>query len=376
MTAKFFLLDQINALATQYEVSFVTNLSGEKEFSSLLPNVKIVHVPIIRKISLYSDIKTLFLLYNYIKSSGFDLVHSVSPKAGLLAMLAARFARVSVRLHTYTGQVWVTKKGFSRWLLKTLDKIIFNCATNVLVDSHSQRNFLLHEGVINDERSHILGAGSISGVDSVRFKPDAMSREKIRRNCYIPQDAILFLFLGRIKKEKGVFELCDAFEKIALEYNNTFLALVGPDEEDVFAHIKNYYKNILPRIVLKGYTSKPENFMAAADILCLPSHREGFGSVIIEAAAVGIPSMGSNIYGISDAIIDKKTGLIHKKSDSLSIYNSMKLLLRNPCLTKKLGQDARDRALKYFSKEILTEELFILYDSSFLTPGHSQNKPV
>ena len=164
--------------------------------------VNIISIPIERKISLYLDFKALFLLIAVFNKNRFFIAHSVSPKAGLLCAIAAWIAKIPNRLHTFTGQVWVTKKGISRWFLKLLDKIIVLLNTKILVDSFSQQDFLANENVLSKKYSLVLGQGSISGVDINRFLPSKKYRSLIRNELKINGESIIFLFVGRLKKKK------------------------------------------------------------------------------------------------------------------------------------------------------------------------------
>ncbi len=148
MTVEAFLVDYIRSLSADYHITVVTNAEDAGFLSHYQIDCRVVSVPIERDVSLLKDIKALFKLYTIFRTERFASVHSVTPKAGLLAMVAALFAGIPIRIHTFTGQVWVTKKGIKRWFLKTMDRVIVLCATHILVDSTSQRDFLLKEGLI------------------------------------------------------------------------------------------------------------------------------------------------------------------------------------------------------------------------------------
>ena len=165
-------------------------------------------VKIERKISLLNDVKALFNLYRIFKKEKFDIVHSIMPKSGFLSMLAGFFARVPVRVHTFTGQVWKNSAGIKRFILKTMDKILAICATHILVDSPSQREFLISEGVVSREKSSVIGNGSMCGVDEKKFYFDEEARRSIRKTLGIASDDIVFFFLGRMNRDKGILDSC------------------------------------------------------------------------------------------------------------------------------------------------------------------------
>jgi glycosyltransferase involved in cell wall biosynthesis len=263
-----------------------------------------------------------------------------------------------VRVHTFTGQVWATRKGVGRWLLKKIDRFFASQASFVLVDSGSQRRFLLKEKVIRSENSCVLSNGSISGVNIKRFSFDPAVRRQIRKKMAIQDQDVVFLFIGRLKQDKGVLELGRAFAKLHQTSKNIHLLIVGSDEESIqdSAGFKT-----MEHVYFMGHTRGPEKYMSAADIFCLPSHREGFGSVIIEAACVGIPCVASRIYGITDAVVEGSTGLLHQPGDVDDLECCMKIFLENPDLRRNMGMAARRRAMSEFSEEWVTAALADFY---------------
>jgi len=349
-----------------YKVTLITNLKEQDDILDWVPDdVEIIGIPICREINLISDLKVLFLLIRLFYKSNYLLVHSVSPKAGLLAMLASFMTKIPVRLHTFTGQVWATKYGIGKNLLRWLDRLINALATIVLIDSHSQQDFLIENKVVKKTSSIVLGEGSISGVDLDRFRADPVIREQVRLDLTTPENIIVFLFLGRIKKEKGILELAEAFSRVHQKYKNTALWIVGPDEDSLYPKLER-----ITGIRLIPFTNSPERYMAASDVLCLPSYREGFGSVIIEAGACGVPSIGSNIYGLNDAIVDGETGILIPLKSVTELENAMELLVDDSKLRHKMGEAARERSVSIFSQNILTEQLVDLYKSLLQDHAH------
>lgn len=358
-----FMKPHIAMLSDQYDVTLIAN-GAESELAALLnENVRFIPVGIERKISLWRDVKALFKLYGIFRKERFDVVHSIMPKSALLGMLAAFCARVPHRLHMFTGQVWATKTGFSRWALKMLDKLIAKSATHLLADSFSQRQFLINEHVVNENKIKVLGKGSICGVDIQRFQPNPKAREQIRRDLNIPADAIVYLFLGRLNKDKGVQDLANAFVELSSQASNAHLLVVGPDEGGMDEILNVVLSDVFTRFHRIGFTVRPEDYMACADIFCLPSYREGFGSVIIEAASVGLPAVASDIYGLVDAVSNLKTGLLHPAKDVQAIKLALLQLYQNSSLREKMGKAAFMRAHMCFSSDIVANEMRLYYQS-------------
>ena len=362
IVARFFLVNHIAALNKKYDVSLITNMSIHSNLlTDVLNNVEFHHVSIQRKISVYRDFIALFDLIKIFKQQKYDIVYSISPKAGILSMFSSWVLGIPTRVHTFTGQVWLTSKGFERALLKFIDKLIFYFSTYSLVDSHSQYDFLISNRVISNSKSKVLLNGSISGVDAKRFHPDRNIRDHIRSKLLLNNSEVVFLFVGRMNKEKGVIDLINAFSNILTAIESATLLLVGPDEDNIKKYIStlpNRYREFIKTI---DYTTSPEEYMMASDILCLPSHREGFGSVIIEAAACGIPAIGSRIYGITDAIYHDVTGLLINNEKELQ--DVMLKLALDKNLRLLLGNNARKRALSDFSQEKVVDAFVNFIDS-------------
>jgi glycosyltransferase involved in cell wall biosynthesis len=363
MTVSAFLKDHIAAaIAAGYKVSVVANAPNDSFLGELGLSAEFHPVAIVRKIAPWRDLLALLVLCRVFYFSRFDIVHSVSPKAGLLAMLAARICSVPYRVHTFTGQVWVIHRGPRRWLLKRVDMVLAALTTSVLVDSPSQREYLIAERVVNSHKADALGNGSICGVDGSRFQPDRDARSRIRDELGVPRTAPLLLFLGRLNRDKGVLDLANAFVQIAERFPDAWLLLVGPDEGGMIREVSDICFKARERVSFVDYTNSPEHYLASADIFCLASYREGFGMVILEAAASGVPSVASRIYGISDALVDGVTGLLHPPGDVDSMVRLISTLLSDTDLRLEMGKRARERALAEFSKEESSQRLLSFYE--------------
>lgn len=357
LTVRAFLLDLIGGAADRYRVSVVANMDSPDALGALGIALDVTPVRIARRIAPFADLAALVRLIRLFRRARFDLVHSLTPKAGLLAALAGAICRVPIRVHTFTGQVWVTRSGPARALLKALDRLIGALATHVLVDSASQLDFLVSEGVVSRTKARVLGHGSVCGVDAGRFRPDPIARASVRAKTGVPPEAILFLYLGRLARDKGLLDLAHAFAKV----EGAWLMLVGPDEDSMAAEIRDACGPGKARLRMLGYTDRPEEFMAAADVFVLPSYREGFGSVIIEAAAAGIPAIGSRIYGVTDAIAEGETGFLVPARDPAALAARMRELASDAALRKRLGRAARARAMRDFAMPALTRATLEYY---------------
>lgn len=356
-----FMLPHIRRLKSVARVQVLANSNEWSLLQKRGVNVPIDFVPIMRPIALWSDIQALWILYTLFRTDRPLAVHTITPKAGLLGMLAAWLARVPVRVHTFTGQVWVTRRGFMRWLLKASDKLIATMATDVLVDSPSQRNFLIEQGIVSAECSGVLGAGSICGVKTERFTPNESVRKIVRDELGTDADAVVCLYLGRLNRDKGVLDLASAFTQVAYKHPKAELWVVGPDEADYFRSMLRILDKAASQVKRVSATSTPERFMQAADLFCLPSYREGFGSSVIEAGACGVPTLASRIYGVTDAVVEGQTGWMHRAGDVQDLAKQLDYLFTNTAELAVKGKAARQYVKTFFAEEEVTDAMLQFY---------------
>lgn len=356
-TVKFavnsFLLSHLRVLSKYYEITVIVNCDDACFLKMQGLEVNVIPVNFSRDVNLLVDVWCLVRLFLILVNHKPHAVHSITPKAGLLAMLAAFFARVPYRFHTFTGQVWVNQKGFKRWFLKIMDYAINKLSTFNIIDSQSQRDFLIREGVLTIEKSIVFGSGSVSGVNLEKFEANSKVRGAVRKQLSIPSNAFVYVYLGRLTKDKGLLDLASAFSKI--RDDRAYLVVVGPDEEGLSRQIACLVAENQNRLRMIGFSSEPQRYLSASDVLCLPSYREGFGSVIIEAAAMGVPAIASNIYGISDAVQNHKTGLLHPPKDVDAILTCMEKFLLDSKLVKSYGLAAKKRAVSEFDAKLLSQ---------------------
>ncbi len=356
ITIRAFLLPHIRVLVKEMDVTVACNGAADEICDELKQlGVTTVTVPIERRPNPLVDIRALRALVRVFNDGGFDAVQTVTPKAGLLGMSAARLANVRVRIHWFTGQVWATSTGLPRRFLKAMDTLTCALATHALADSRSQRDFLVRERVARSGGVEVLGDGSISGVSTTRFRPDPAGRSAVRSSLGIPEDAFVFIFLGRLTLEKGVRELAAAFALVARDRPEVHLLVVGPDEGVESSRLTDQCRGFAHRVHLIGMVREPEGFLAAADALVLPSWREGFGTTVIEAAACCVPAVASDIYGLCDAVLNGVTGVLVPVKDPVALADAMRRFANNRRLVEALGSAARRRAIERFETTRLTE---------------------
>jgi glycosyltransferase involved in cell wall biosynthesis len=356
-----FLRGHIEAAAQKYDVTVVCNSTDVHLIQGL--SARIVLFPILRRPSLRNDLVALFLLIKLFWRERFDIVHSHFPKSGFLGMTAAWLTKVPIRIHTFHGEVWATRDGWRRSTLKAFDRIVACMATQVLTVSASQQRFLVREGILSQRQSRVIGAGSICGVDPRRFQPDLNIRRRTREELGIDNHTRLILFMGRLTRDKGVLDLTEAFLAISRQRPDVALLLVGTQEDILFSRLQEMCGVYGKRVHYLNFTSVPEHYMAAADVFCLPSYREGFGMTIIESAACAVPAVASRINGIVDAVSDGETGLLFTPTNVAELTKALLALISDDLLRQRMGSLARSRAVALFAADKITAEVLAFYDS-------------
>lgn len=361
ITINAFLLNHIELLSKYYEIHLVVNTEGDSQiqFNNI---TSIKHIQLVRGISIINDLKGLYKLWGYFKIKQFDAVHTITPKAGLLGMIAANVAGIPRRIHIFTGQVWHTKTGILKWLLKKVDTLLASMATDILVDGKPQRDFLINSGILKKHNSQVLGKGSISGVLCSKFIKDSQIRLSLRASHHIDSTEIVYAFLGRLNTDKGVFDLINAFERLNNKYSNTKLLLIGPDEENIYKKIDLDLTN---RILFIGHCNEPHHFLQMADAFCLPSYREGFGNSVLEASVLELPIICSNTYGLHDTILDDVTGLRHNVGDVSALFQQMEKIYLSETLRKELGTNGRSYVLSNFNADAISNYWLAFYKNLF-----------
>ncbi len=352
MMIHFFLKEHIRLLSEFSEITIVTNMQNDPQTPALNLPARVISLGLQRNIVLRKDLSSLMALLALLRREKFDLIWGVGPKAGLLAMSAGWAAAIPKRLFIFQGEVWANKRGIGRFVLKTMDRLIARLATHLLTVGHFEREFLCQQGVLSGQQGATLGQGSIAGVDTAKFQPDALTRTQMRDRWGIPEEAVVVLFLGRLNADKGIEDLAHAFRAASKACPNLWLLMVGPDENGMARRISAILDDAGERRhTLIGFTEQPAACFNAADMFCLPSYREGFPVSVLEAAASGLPSIGSDIYGIRGALIHGVTGLLFTAGDRDSLADALVRLGRDESERAAMGASARQYAKTHFEQE-------------------------
>ena len=343
-----------------YEVVVVTSPGKEFEaFKQRYPLEKTIEVPMERRISLIKDLKSLRLMIKVMRKEKPYMVHSMTPKAGLLTMIAGWLTGVPVRVHTFTGLVWPTETGLKRKILMATDWITCACATHVIPEG---------QGVLNDLKDHkvcrksmrVLGYGNVKGVDMDKFNPARFPNVKKDENKF------RFVFVGRIVGDKGINELVEAFVRLNKEYPITQLTLVGKYEANIDPVKPETLKVIEENPSIDACGPKYGDDLLVeymkSDCFVMPSYREGFPNTVMEAGAMGLPSVVTDINGSREIIIHGENGFIVPSKDSDALYEAMKKMLLDTSTREKMAANARPLIDTRFEKSFVQGCLLKFYE--------------
>lgn len=360
-SADGFLTEQIILLRKKYDVYLAANGEYGDQWKAVDVN-GFYSFPIIRKISLWKDLKAVIALTKYFRKMKFDAVHSITPKAGLVCALAGFLAGIKHRSHTFTGQVWATKVGLRRKILKTLDWVTAHLDNHIFADGEGQRQFLISEKVIPANKIGVFAKGSICGIRTDIFVPSMEMRVLKRKELEIKENQVVFVFAGRLNRDKGCHELLMAFNSLVKTCPNAYLLMFGGDEERISLTFPKY-ENLKNKENFNYYGISHEmyNMLQAGDVFVLPTYREGFGVSVIEAQALGLPVITSDAYGVVDASVENVTGLRFPVGDANALEMCMDTLYNDSALRKRLGENGRKRILKDFRSEVVANAWLDFY---------------
>jgi len=360
-----------------YDV-YTISASGPEVEEVLKEGVKHIPVPFTRKITPLQDVKCLLMLVRIIREIKPDIIHTHTPKAGLLGMLAGWICRVPVRLHTVAGLPLMESAGIKRSVLESTEKLTYACAHKVYPNSAGLEKFLVQVLDVNPGKLKVIGKGSSNGIDTEYFKRTPLLEDQahaIRNEKKIQSNDLVFSFVGRVVRDKGIVELVEAFKTLStrsdefhIKTENTpriFLLLVGPFESDLDPlpeHIRKFIDED-PRVILAGFQRDVRPWLMASDIFVFPSYREGFPNVVMQACLLQVPCIVSDINGCNEIISHGVTGLIVKPKDETSLADAMMLLINDEPKRKALSAVARDFVFENFKREVVWEGIRKEYES-------------
>jgi glycosyltransferase involved in cell wall biosynthesis len=355
-----FCKGQLKMLSQYFEVVAVSSPEKELEIVGKRECVRTVAIPMERHISVFKDFLSLMRMIWLFMEEKPTIVHSMTPKAGLVSMIAAWITRVPVRMHTYTGLVFPTATGMTQKILILMDRILCFCATYINPEGEGVKRDL-QRFHITKKPLHIIANGNVRGIDLEYYcrTEDVMAKAADIRD----EKMFTFCFVGRVVGDKGINELVAAFDRLSKQSPNLRLILVGPMEAELdplspstIDIIKNN-----SQIIFSGAQTDVRPFMAASDALVFPSYREGFPNVVLETGAMGLPSIVTNINGCNEIIIEGKNGVIIPPRDENALYDAMKHFVEHPDAVKGMAVNAREMIASRYEQKMIWQALLAEY---------------
>lgn len=363
----YFLGDQLSYFRKKgYREHIICSSSEQLKEYSLVQGFEFQEMPVLRKISLVQDLKTIIGICKYIRKNQINIVCGHTPKGGLLAMIAAFLTRVPKRIYFRHGLVYETSTGIKRWILVNMERFTSWLATDIVCVSLSVFRESAREHLNPVRKQRILFKGTCNGIETGRFCQEAVCLDRVKelRECYsIRSSSIVIGFSGRLVKDKGIIELVEAFQLLQAKYTDVVLLLVGMLEErnalpeDTVEKIKRD-----PRIIYTGYVDNRqiENYYALMDIFVLPSYREGFPTSVLEASSMQLPVITTRVTGCVDAIIENETG-IYAENNVESLRQAIERLIQNKNMLKRLGENGRQFVIQNFGQHLVWDDIEKLY---------------
>jgi glycosyltransferase involved in cell wall biosynthesis len=362
------LKGQLRFMDQYFDVLAVSSGGGTFDDVAKNEGVRTHPLTMSRTITPFKDLVSLYKLYKLFKKEKPFIVHTHTPKAGTLGMIAAKLAGVPHRMHTIAGLPLLIATGPKRVLLNTVEKITYSCATMIYPNSFAMKDIIIQQGFTKESKLKVIEKGSTNGVDTDHFDPklfDEASKTKLKSELGINKDDLVFVFIGRIVKDKGMNELMHTFAKLNLEYPKTKLLLVGPYEDhlnplqpETYNLIKNHKS-----ITHVGYQKDVRPYFAISDVLAFPSYREGFPNVVMQAGAMGIASIVTDINGCNEIIEHGKNGLIIPAKNQDTLFDAMKYMINHPEERMNMANSSRSKIENNYQQKIVWNALLKEYQN-------------
>lgn len=364
-----FVKGMLPDLCQKYEVILLSSPGERMDEITKQYGVRGITVPMERHISVFKDFKALVKMIGVYRREKPTMVHSMTPKAGLLCMIAGWLTRVPVRVHTFTGLVWPTSSGLKRKILMLTDKLTCACATHIIPEGEGVKNDLI-AGKITRKPLKVLGYGNVMGVDMNRFsrRPEVMKiADGIRNNSMFT-----FVTVGRIVRDKGINEIIAAFQKLQETDKNVRLILIGDYEDKLDPISEDSRKAICDNEGIEAVGRKNGDellaYYAVADCYVSASYREGFPNTVLEAGAMGLPCIVTDINGSREIIKDGVNGMIVPPQDTDSLYRAMKIMLTSNIDRNNMAAKARKMIDERFEQGFVRKCLYDFYDKVLDSP--------
>lgn len=360
------LENQLNYMRQFYDVTAISSDKPSLEQVGKAQGVNVYAVEMTRKITPLQDLKAFWQLYNYFRREKPFIVHTHTPKAGTVGMLAAKLARVPHRLHTIAGLPLLEAKGNKRQLLNGVEKITYWSATMIYPNSNTLKEIIIQEKFCKPGKLKVIGNGSSNGINTSHFNPEHFSdveKQMLKSNLGITPEDFVFIFVGRLVGDKGINEMIAAFQKLNDIKAAVKLVLVGSQEDHLDPlQIETLHQiNTNPNIIAVGHQNDVRPYLAVSNALVFPSYREGFPNVVMQAGAMGLPSIVTDINGCNEIIVEGENGTIIPVKDSSAIFGAMKKMMEDDALRSFLVQNSRLMIASRYEQEVVWKAILAEY---------------
>lgn len=360
------LSGQLQFMSSYYDVIAVSSDKQNLKKLGASQKVAVFSLEMTRQITPFKDMLAVVKLYFYLKKTKPFIVHTHTPKAGIVGMLAAKLARVPVRLHTVAGLPLIETIGFKRKILNFVEKLTYGCATKVYPNSYGLLGIIIQNNFCKSKKLKVIANGSSNGIDTEHFNPDLISLEQkvnLKNELGIAANDFVFLFIGRLVKDKGINEMIFAFEKLQTEISTIKLLLVGNFEVDLDPLLPTTINSINtnPNIILVGFQNDVRPYFSISNCLVFPSYREGFPNVVLQAGAMELPSIVSDINGCNEIIEDDRNGLIIPVKNENALFEAMKKMIIETTLANKMKTNCRQMIVSKYDQKLVWEAILLEY---------------
>lgn len=360
------LRGQHRFMSSHYEVIGIASPGDALSEVKQNEGISTYAVSMTRLITPLKDLVATYKLYKIFKNEKPDIVHTHTPKAGTLGMLAARLAGVPIRIHDVAGLPLLEEKGGKRRLLDAVESATYACATHVLPNSKGLHQIILKNKYTKPEKLQVIGNGSSNGVNTIHYDPNLISeatKSELRAELNIKNNEIVFIYIGRIVKDKGINELIHAFDMLSQAYKNCKLILLGgiANQLDPLMPETESLLHKHPQIHYLGIQREIRPFLGISDALVFPSYREGFPNVVLESSAMGLPCIVSNINGCNEIIEHGVNGLIVPAKEEKALFEAMKDFIEHPEKLKSMAKNARPRIIERYQQSYVWDEMLKFY---------------
>ncbi len=362
------LKGQLEYLSRFYEIIGISSPGKELKIIEKREGIRTVSVKMTRTINPFRDLLSLLILTWIIKKEKPYIVHTHTPKAGTLGMIASWINRVPVRMHTVAGLPLMETNGIKRMLLHTVEKITYACATNIYPNSFGLKDYILNQNLCSSSKIKVIANGSSNGIDTTFFSPNHFTNEtklEFRKKFNIARNDLVFIFIGRLVKDKGINELVNAFSRLNIIHPHLKLFLVGETENklDPLSSETKIKISSNQSIIVTGFQEDIRPFLSISDVLVFPSYREGFPNVPMQAGSMGKPAIVTDINGCNEIIKNGINGENIPSKNEVLLYEKMKEWVDNPDKLSEFARNSRRMIKSRYEQRIIWDELLKEYNS-------------